>query len=317
MTGMKKVKNPFHKLKFSFPRKRQESAATKPFMLKSFALKHFTKLDPGRLYRILTLILVIATLLWTSWNLIYKLGTTPQTVKSQSSPRNESSSSVVVEPPAPVPSLDDFLSIANKNPFGIVPAVSEQPKTEAPPPPPPPPELLGTIVFGNQQGFAILKEQGQDKAKIYKIGDSVNGGRLVQVTRKTAVIKKGKNLETIYARTSQLQSLAPQNGGGEPQQKLIERNKIMKGLNKFIDSNQIRPHFTDGKMDGFTIGKISPDSPLKAIGFESGDILQSVNDKKIESPDDVNLLQSFEGQIPEGTTFVIKRKGQEVILNPQ
>lgn len=314
---MKKIKNPFHKLKFSFPRKKEESVVKKPFTLKSFVLKHTAKMDPWRLYRIFTLIAVAAALLWTSWNLINKLGETPQKAKSQSSSRNASSSGSAVEPPAPALSLDEYQSIANKNPFGIVPAAGEQSKTEAPPPPPPPPELLGTIAFGNRQGFAVLKEPGQEKAKIYKVGDSVNGGILVQVTRNTAVIKKGKNLENIYARTSKLQSLRPQNGEGEPQQKLVERNKVMKGLNKFIDQNQIRPHFTDGKMDGFTIGKISPDSPLKAIGFESGDILQGVNDKKIESPDDVSLLQSFEGQIPEGTTFIIKRKGQEVILNPQ
>jgi len=286
-------------------------------ILKAFTFSRFIKDNPGRIYRILTLILVAGICIWTSWNLFDTLESPSQNVKLRLPAGNALSTNRAQQLPAPPQELSAYSSIMKKNPFGFVASVGTKPTVESPPPPPPPPELLGTISFGNSRGFAILKETGQDKAKVFKIGDSVSGGRtLVQVTRNTAVFKKGAEMETLYARTRPLQSLALQKGGENSPEKLIARNELMKSLHEMIDQSMIRPHFTNGKMDGFTIGRISPDSPLKAKGFESGDILQGVNDQIIKEADDVFLLQSLNAEASSArTTFHIMRRGQPIVLN--
>jgi len=285
------------------------------YILKSFALSQLIKGNPGRVYRILTLILVAGTVLWTSWNLIGKLWSASPNAKLPPPSRQSLSSNRPTQPPASAKPLSDYTSIAEKNPFGIVPAASATPKVDGPPLPPPL-ELLGTIAFGNQSGFAILKEAGQETKKVYKIGDSVSGGRtLMQVSRNMVILKKGEEFETLHARTRALQSLALQQGGEESRQKLEERNALMKNLSNLIDQSLISPHFTDGKMDGFIIGKVSPDSPLKARGFESGDLLQGINNKIIKEPDDVFLLQSLKKDSSGRVSFNIKRQGRPMVLN--
>jgi len=285
------------------------------FMLKAFALSQLIKGNPGRVYQILTLVLVAGTVLWTSWNLIGKLWSTSPDARLRTPSRQSLSSNRPAQPPASAKPLSAYTSIAEKNPFGIVPAASATPKVDGPPPPPPL-ELLGTIAFGNQSGFAILKEAGQETKKVYKIGDSVSGGRtLMQVSRNMVILKKGEEFETLHARTRALQSLALQQGGEESRQKLEERNALMKNLSNVIDQSLISPHFTDGKMDGFIIGKVSPDSPLKARGFESGDLLQGINNKIIKEPDDVFLLQSLKKDSSGRVSFNIKRQGRPMVLD--
>ncbi len=286
-------------------------------MVKSFNLPPFIKDHSGWVYRIVTLFLAAGALIWTGWDLTNILDSTSQKIKLPS-PSRASLSVSTLQGSASSPALSDYSSIVKKNPFGLVPTVKVTPKVEPPPPPPPPPppELIGTISFGNLQGFAILKETGQNKARVYKIGDSVSGGRtLVQVTRSTVVFNKGDVMETLYARNRPLQSMALQRGGENTQKQLVERNEFMKGISKMVDSSQIRPHFTSGKMDGFTLGRIAPDNPLKAKGFESGDILQGVNDQIIKEPNDIFLLKSLNAESSSTkTTFQIKRRGQPVVL---
>jgi len=286
-------------------------------MFKSFTLPSFIKDNPGRFYRIVTMILVAGALIWTGWDLLNVLGATSQRAKISPPSRTSAPSNRTLQGSAPSPEFSLYSSIVKKNPFGLAPTVKVTPKVEPPPPPPPPPppELMGTIAFGDLQGFAILKETGQSKARVYKIGDSVSGGRtLIQVTRNTAVFKRGNVMETLYARARPLQSLALQKGGEQTQKQLIERNEFMKGLRKMFDASQIRPHFTSGKMDGFTLGRIAPDNPLKAKGFESGDILEAVNDKAIKEANDVFLLESLKAGSSSKATFQIKRRGQPIVL---
>ena len=46
-------------------------------MLKSFTLPRFIKDHPGRFYRILTLVPVAGALIWTGWDLLHVLNSTP------------------------------------------------------------------------------------------------------------------------------------------------------------------------------------------------------------------------------------------------
>lgn len=284
-------------------------------MLKAIHITRFIRENPGRIYRLLTLILVCGAVLWTAWDLFYKLGTAYPPAKHPSPSRQSTPAKASIVPPPPVQPLEAYLSIKDKNPFGLASADGGAQKT-AGLPPPPPLELVGTIAFGDQGGFAVLREAGQNAKKVYKIGDSVSGGRiLIQVSRNMVVLKKGEATETLHARTLPLQSLALQQGGSPIQEKLVARNEVMKSLGNVIDEHLIRPHFTEGKMDGFVIGKVSAGSPLKSAGFESGDLLQGINGKTVKTPDDVFLLKSLKRDSSGKVTFSIQRNGRSMVLN--
>ncbi len=286
--------------------------------MKAFDWSRFLKGDPGRAYRLLTLILVGGAILWTAWNLMNKLGTPFPMESLRPSAKPSVPARVAAQAPVPAQPLAAYLSIKEKNPFGIVPQAGdpagENPKEEAPPPPPPV-ELQGTISFGNAKGFAILKDPGQERKKVYKVGDSLSGGRiLVQVGRSMVVLKKGEIRETLHTRTLPVQSSALPQGEEASRQKLVARNELMSRLSNVIDQSLIRPHFSNGKMDGFIVGRVTDDSPLKAAGFETGDLLQGINGKVIQDPDDVFLLQSLKkgsGRV----TYQIQRQGRSMVLN--
>ncbi len=283
--------------------------------MKAFDWSRFLKGDSGRVYRLLTLILVGGAILWTAWNLMNKLGTPFPKEGLRPAAKPSLPARVAAQAPAPAQPLDAYLSIKEKNPFGIVPQAGnppgENPKEEAPPPL----ELLGTISFGNAKGFAILKDPGQEHKKVYKVGDSLSGGRiLVQVGRSMVVLKKGEIRETLHTRTQPVQSSALPQGGEASREKLVARNELMSRLSNVIDQSLIRPHFSNGKMDGFIVGRVAEDSPLKAAGFETGDLLQGINGKVIQDPDDVFLLQSLKkgsGRV----TYQIQRQGRSMVLN--
>ncbi|HEU0054723.1 MAG TPA: hypothetical protein VFQ39_16165, partial [Longimicrobium sp.] len=82
-----------------------------------------------------------------------------------------------------------------KRPPGRYRMPGEPPPVEAPPanafvPPPPPPalRLLGTVVLADGSGLAALAGQN-GQSRVVRIGQSMDGFRLVRVTRGTATLR--------------------------------------------------------------------------------------------------------------------------------
>lgn len=88
-------------------------------------------------------------------------------------------------------------------------------------------------------------------------------------------------------------------------------------LNKQIDDpkalaeqGRIAPNFKDGKRDGLKLVGLSPNSVYSQLGIQSGDVLQSLNGKKIDTTSQaMDLFEQFKSS---GEVVVeIERRGQK------
>jgi len=92
----------------------------------------------------------------------------------------------------------------------------------------------------------------------------------------------------------------------------VNRTQIdtaVKDANTLMKQIRIRPHFKNGKPDGFRLTGIRPNSIFYNMGLKSGDIIMGVDGKDIESVDDAlkfyqNLQSSSKVQLQ------IKRRGR-------
>lgn len=58
-------------------------------------------------------------------------------------------------------------------------------------------------------------------------------------------------------------------------------DKYLMDMPAFLSSALAVPHFRDGKVDGYQIGRITPDGPIAALGLRDGDVIESVNGKPV------------------------------------
>jgi general secretion pathway protein C len=81
-----------------------------------------------------------------------------------------------------------------------------------------------------------------------------------------------------------------------------------------MNQAMVRPFYADGVQEGFIISEIKPESLYQKLGLQNGDIIMDVNNKQMQSAEDVlqlvNLMQSG-GQI----SLSLKRNGKVEIIN--
>ncbi|MGD0277273.1 MAG: type II secretion system protein N [Syntrophales bacterium] len=166
-------------------------------------------------------------------------------------------------------------------------------------------ELRGTVAGENKYAFAIIEDKDKKKQTLYRIGDRVGMASLTRIRRTSIVLRDGgqdiilKIPETIET------SIMPASGSGAaPGQATlgtinVNRNEItsnLKDMGTMLTQAQIRPFFNQGVADGFQLSSIRPGSIYQKIGLQEGDILQGINDRKIQTADDMielyNVLRS-------------------------
>jgi general secretion pathway protein C len=179
-------------------------------------------------------------------------------------------------------------------------------------------ELRGTVAGDNRYAFAIIEEKDKKKQVLYRIGDRVGDARLVQIKRASVVLRSRDRDMVLKIPETTETSILPSSGGGVmPAQATlgtvnVSRNEIsrnLKDMGTMLTQAQIRPYFNQGYADGFIVSNIRPGSIYQRIGLQDGDILQGVNDRKIQAAEDMiefyNILKSANQM-----TLRIKRQDQ-------
>jgi len=82
-----------------------------------------------------------------------------------------------------------------------------------------------------------------------------------------------------------------------------------------LAEGQAKPHLNLGKMEGFYINKVKSGSYLQKAGLEDGDIVQSVNNRKIENPNDVVWIQKAISNPGDKVSLQVNRKGRQISLD--
>lgn len=157
-------------------------------------------------------------------------------------------------------------------------------------------DLKGTIAINQSLGYAIVEEKGKGKQKLFRLGEMIGQARLVRVTRTTAVLADGEKELVMKIKES-----AEGMPGRSVRDISLSKQTVTEGLGdlKSIMSQAIvRPFFHEGAQQGYVVSNIVPGSLYQKLGLQNGDVVMDVNNKKLESADDilqlVNVMQEGE-----------------------
>jgi len=182
-------------------------------------------------------------------------------------------------------------------------------------------DLKGTIAGGDSFGFVIIEERGSKKQRLYRLGDMIGSAKLMTISRNTATIKSGGRDITLKIKaTPEGPLLNPfrasrdtvASPGVAMSRKEVSEN--LRDLQGIMTHAQVRPYFEAGAQQGFIVSQIKPDSLYQKLGLQNGDIIIDVNNKRMQSADDVmklvNLMQSGESVV-----LNLKRQGKVETIN--
>jgi general secretion pathway protein C len=184
-------------------------------------------------------------------------------------------------------------------------------------------ELKGTVAGEAKYGFAIIEEKGTRKQRLVKAGDILSGAKVVRIKRNAVDLLINNREWTIkIVETKEGPILPPSPAampGVAPGTTVLSRSEIDEGLQdmgSLLRQALVRPYFNAGVPDGFLISNIRAGSLYKKMGIMDGDIIQEVNNRKIQTADDVMGLLST---IKSGSSLsmTVKRQGNQETLNYQ
>ncbi len=196
-------------------------------------------------------------------------------------------------------------------------------------------ELLGTIAGKNNYGYAIIEERDKKKQSLFKVGDSVAGAKIKEIKRNTVIIRVGENDEVLEMKTS------PRDAFSAPGQALAGKTSAsqtsgrtgvnlsaggllpassgdhvaIKEVREMISDGQAKPQFVSGRMEGLIVNKVKEGSYLKKSGLQDGDIIQSINNRKIDNPNDIAWIQTLLSSPGEKVSLQVNRSGKQVDLS--
>ncbi len=160
-------------------------------------------------------------------------------------------------------------------------------------------DLRGTIAVDQFQGYAVVEEKGKGKQKLYRVGEMIGSAKLVRVTRNTAVLESGGREMIMKIKETAEASLTGKpsdrtTGGITMSREDVVRN--LGDLKSLMSQAVVRPFLAEGVQKGFVISNIVPGSLYQKMGLRNGDVVTDVNNKRLESADDilqmVNVMQA-------------------------
>ena len=241
------------------------------------------------------------------------------------------------------PGLGDYGPIMERNIFGSADKPPEEVKVEdidALEPTSLKVTLLGTVMGSPRNAFAVIEETANRKQGLYKIGDTIQDAVIKMILRGKVVLTVGDKDEILSMEESPSQPAGKEPVTSRPVPRSaardrsapmrpvstptategtirVERSDVEESLtniNKLMSQVRIRPHFRDGNPDGLALSRIGEESLFSKLGLQDGDIVQAVDDKKIQSPDDVLALYK---KLRSGSEVAIQidRQGRRQTLN--
>jgi general secretion pathway protein C len=184
-------------------------------------------------------------------------------------------------------------------------------------------DLKGTVAGEAGYGFAIIEEKGTRKQRLVKAGDILSGAKVVRIKRNEAdLLINNRELTLKIVETKERPILPPSPSamsGVAPGMTVLSRSEINEGLRdmgSLLRQALVRPNFTAGVPDGFLITNMWPGSLFKKMGMIDGDIIQEVNQRKIQTADNVmELLSNLKSGA--GLSVTVQRQGNQETLNYQ
>ena len=179
-------------------------------------------------------------------------------------------------------------------------------------------ELKGTVAGNSSFGYIFIEERDTHKQKLYRLGDKIGSAKLIKITRNTATLSSGGRSIILKIKATLEGPLLPNSQGSAGSRSINLSKKMVNDrltdLKSIMNTAAVRPFLNEGVQEGYIISKIAPNSLYEKMGLQNGDIIIDVNNKHIESADDllqtITLMQSG-GSID----LTVKRNGKIETIN--
>mgnify|MGYP000632631531 CR=1 FL=1 len=178
-----------------------------------------------------------------------------------------------------------------------------------------PVEMIGIIYTGNPKtSLVALKDPKVLTADIYRVGDKILDYPLYSVSKITgpnsAEFRNGHkkiclSLVTIdganIASGSNTSSIPNGNEGAESDETVLTmdfvKNELGDGFVNILKSSRLVPAMTEGKMEGFKIFSILPNTLFDKIGLKNGDIITKINSVDLNDPSQgFQIYEAFQNE---------------------
>ena len=179
-------------------------------------------------------------------------------------------------------------------------------------------DLKGTVACNSSFGFIFIEERDTHKQKLYRLGDNIGSAKLIKITRNTATLRSGGREITLKVKATLEVPLLPNStGSATPRSMTLSKktvNENLSDLKSIMSQAVVRPFLNEGVQEGLIISNIAPNSLYEKMGLQNGDIIMDVNNKRMQSADNllqtVNLMQS-------GSSIAVnvKRNGKIETIN--
>ena len=168
----------------------------------------------------------------------------------------------------------------------------------SPPPPPPTPQFLdplkitlrGIMNFGDEaQNRAVIADEA-DRQRLYGVGDKIDDAYLIRIfENKIVLVRSNGQQETLYLRESDAEAdrtLAQMTSFDLIVRKTAENTysidpsaftKVVAVLGELIEALDLSTVLRKGRGFGCRIGTLAQPSLGRALGFQTGDIVRTIN----------------------------------------
>ena len=189
--------------------------------------------------------------------------------------------------------------------------------------------LRGTIIKGDVS-FAIISNVKTRKEELFKVGDTIEGARLVAIYKKSVVLESNGREEVLQLIDTDKAVELKKQPAQQPAQQAVARpgyhssdaqvvstrdvQYLKDNANKLLNQVRIIPYFSEGVSRGYRLASIQPGSLIEKYGFKKGDVLMSVNGISLESPE--KALQAYSVLQGAGNVQItVERGGSPVTLS--
>ncbi len=160
--------------------------------------------------------------------------------------------------------------------------------------------VLKGLYRKKESGFIIVAMKAKPaQTSVIGLNESYGGYKLIEIHPNSAVFERASHLYTLEMQRDDLPALRQQHAPfieGEPyQMSRAEIQEYAKNFGQILEDISITEIKERGRLQGFKITRIRPNTPFAHIGLRQGDIIIKANNEPLRSyADALNIYQDID-----------------------
>jgi len=180
-------------------------------------------------------------------------------------------------------------------------------------------KLWGTVTGSIDKAYAIIEKLTTKGQALYRTGDTIETAVVKKILRKKVVLRMDGRDEVLemedgvrFSATEDVaESITTEAGTLNMKIRRASLDAAIQSRN-FRRTAMIRPHFESPQVTGFKITDIKPNSILKKLGLQNGDVVTDLDGKKFRL---TNEIIRYYREHTSGISIGVIRNGQKKKIN--